>query len=313
MLLAFLLGWLAWSLSHPPRPLAIAINPWPGYEYATLAARKGFFAEEGVEVRLVEQYSLNDTRQAFDRGQVDGFFGTMVEVLKSRDHRQRSAQVVLVADYSCGADSILASPDVVDLADLKGKRVGFEAGTVSEYLLARGLESAGLTWTDIRCVNTAALNLPDLFRRGEIDAVVAYPPVAEEIVRCGGHSIFDSSRLPNEIVDVLAVDESIVASRPKEVRAFLRAYHRAQRYAVEHPAEANRIMASREGIPAEAFQSQLEEGVRLLGAEDQAEFLGPKGRLKAVAAATEAALRKSGTLRRDHSPERLFVDLEANR
>ena len=39
-------------------PLRVAINPWPGYEFAMLAASQGYFEDEGVEVRLVELSSL---------------------------------------------------------------------------------------------------------------------------------------------------------------------------------------------------------------------------------------------------------------
>ena len=56
----------------PSDPLRVGINPWPGYGPLFLAADKGFFAEEGIDVELVELTSLADVRRAFERGQIDG-------------------------------------------------------------------------------------------------------------------------------------------------------------------------------------------------------------------------------------------------
>ena len=43
--------WFAWSFKPS---LRIAINPWPGYEFATLAREKGFFDEEKIKVQLID-------------------------------------------------------------------------------------------------------------------------------------------------------------------------------------------------------------------------------------------------------------------
>ena len=91
-------GWAGWRAMRPQRAeLRVAINPWPGYEYATLAREKGYFRDEGVAVRLLDLSSLGDCVRAFERGQADGFFGTVTEVLRSREQSSRGAKVVMVA------------------------------------------------------------------------------------------------------------------------------------------------------------------------------------------------------------------------
>ena len=57
----------------PNPPLRIAINPWPGYEFLYLAERLKLFEAEGVEVRILQFSSLNDSRRAFELGKADGF------------------------------------------------------------------------------------------------------------------------------------------------------------------------------------------------------------------------------------------------
>lgn len=283
------------ALSPPKRPLRVAINPWPGYEFASLARAKGFFEEEGVDVRLLELSGLGDCVRAFEREQVDGFFGTVTELLRSRDQSHRDAQVVMVADYSDGADVILAGPGVATVAELRGKRIGIETGSLTTFILARALEQSGLAWSDVRTVHMAAMDMAPAMADRKVDAVVTYPPLSFEIVKAGkGREIFSTREIPGEVVDVLAFDESCIKARGAEVRAFVRAFHRAQEYAKAHPIESMGIMAAREGITPEEFASSLSDGVKLLGREDQARFLRPGGTLHGVVSATDRILRSIG-------------------
>src|SRR2546428_513143 len=55
---------LAGCMAHRPAPLRIGMTPWPGNPFLYLAAAKGFFAAEGVQVQLVESGSLRDLRRA---------------------------------------------------------------------------------------------------------------------------------------------------------------------------------------------------------------------------------------------------------
>ncbi len=278
-------------------PLRVAINPWPGYEFATLAREKGFFAEEGVDVRLLELSSLGDCRRTFERGQADGFFGTVTEVLESREQSTRQAQISMVVDFSDGADVVLAGPGIDGVSVLAGKKVGIENGSLNAFVLSRALEQSGLAWEDVEVVHLASIDMPKALASGEVAAVVTYPPMSLEIQRTGtGHAIFTSQSIPGEVVDVLSFDEKTLRTRGKDVAAFHRAFHRAQDYAAEHPEESYRIMAARQRITSEEFRQALTDGIRMLGRQDQQAFLGPRGSLREVVATTDRVLRQVGQL-----------------
>jgi NitT/TauT family transport system substrate-binding protein len=263
-------------------PLRVAINAWPGYEFATLAQELGYFEEEGVDVRVVELGSLGDCRRAFERGQVDGFFATLVEVLLSRRQSDRASEVVLVADYSNGADMVLAQASVETLADLAGRRVSVEPGSLNEVVLLRALDRIGLGRDDVEVVWMPALSMPRAFREGAVDAAVCYPPMALEILDAGGHPVFTTAETPGLILDVLAFDPAVLAARPDDVEAFRRAFFRAQDFAAREPGRADPIIAARLGITVEELGDVLGMGIAILGREDQAAFFGPEGRLDAI-------------------------------
>lgn len=269
-------------LKPPERPLRVAISPWPGYEFATLAQAKGFFELEGVEVRIVELSSLGDCKRAFERGQVDGMFSTIVEVLLAQRNGQRNAQITLIVDCSDGADEILATPSIEGIEGLRGKRVAVEAGSLNEVFLLRALTAAGMTWDDVSVVWTPQLDMPRAFADGQIDAAVCYPPISLEIARLGGRQVFSSKSIPGVILDVLAFDPAVVQDRRADIEAFQRAFFRAQDYARQAPEDAFSIMAARQGISSEELSTALVNGIRIVDRESQAEFLGRGGELARV-------------------------------
>jgi NitT/TauT family transport system substrate-binding protein len=293
--------WKAIQLRSPAQePLRVALNPWPGYEFASLAVANGYFEAEGVETRLVELSSLGDCRRAFERGQVDGFFGTLIEVVQAEEHLQRKAEVVCVVDYSDGADCILARQPIRSVAELRGKRVAIESGSVHVLVLARALELSGLKWGDVTIVHIAALQMPAAIAAGNVDAVVTYPPMSIEISRAGDCSqIFASSQIPGEIVDVLAFDAQVLKERRREVDAFVRGFFRARAYAQANQSHAYAIMAARQRVTPAEFEQAITDGIRMIGRERQQEFLGPSESLAATVEATRRILFAAGQMRPD--------------
>ena len=122
------------------------------------------------------------------------------------------------------------------------------------FFLTRALEVNGMTLHDISLVYVGR-DMAEALRKGKVDAVAAYPPNSTEIENAGiARQIFSSSRIPGEIVDVLALDEEVVRERPDDVAGMIRAFYRAVRYAQEHPEEAWQIMSARERVTPEEFQ-----------------------------------------------------------
>lgn len=262
-------------------PLTIGIDSWPGYEFARLAREKGYFAAEGVDVKLVEFPNLPDVRRAYERGQLDGMFSTVVEVLQAAGHDSRQPVISLVTDYSNGADAVLALPHLADVRALRDRRVGLEVGSLNIYLLARALDSVGLVLDDVTLVNLPQNELAAALKHREVDAVVTYPPESLNLERnFGMRRLFTSAQIPGEILDVLSFDATVLKARMEDVRAVLRAYDRAQQFAKAHPDEARRIMAAQEGVTVEEFTGMLDSGMKVLEAEDQLPYFAPDGPLR---------------------------------
>ncbi len=297
MVVGVIAGLLLLLMRAPQDPLRIGLNAWPGYEFLYLAQEKGFYREAGVEVRLVEFNSLSDARHAYERGQIDGLGTTVVEVIQARSQPGRNLQIVYVVDYSDGADVVLVKPSLTGKESLRGARVGVELGSLGIYVLVRALEEQGLTLQDITAISLDQLSMKAAFEQGELDAVVTYPPVSIAIMRAGkAVSVFSSAKIPGEVVDVIAMDEKTVREQPDAVSKLLHAFRRAIDFHASNPAEANRIMADREGITPEEFAIALADGIRLVPASEQALYLGQGGKLSVVVDRVDGILRAHGQL-----------------
>ncbi|MSP56850.1 MAG: hypothetical protein EXR69_14795 [Myxococcales bacterium] len=63
-------------------------------------------------MEVLEFATPADVRAAFEVGQIDVMCGTLVEVLMIRDAAGITPKIVLVTDYSAGADVVLARPEL---------------------------------------------------------------------------------------------------------------------------------------------------------------------------------------------------------
>jgi NitT/TauT family transport system substrate-binding protein len=292
-----LLG-LASCSSYEP-PLRIALIRWPPFEFLHLAQEKGYFADEGVEVRIIEFADVNDTQRAFEHDKIDGGTFSLLQVLQNRDVLTRRLQVPMVIDFSDGADIVLARPEIADIAHLRGKRVGVTISPLDIYFLTRALELHGMSLRDVALVSLRAIDMSEALRTGKVDAVTSYPPNSVEIEAAGiARPIFDSRRIPGEIIDVLALDEAVIRERPEDVAGVIRAFQRAVRYAQEQPEDAWRIMAERQRISPETFRRALQTGITMVPLADQQRFLGPNSSLPAVVQRISELLHQHGQLSR---------------
>lgn len=257
-----------------PAPLRIGISDWPPFEFLHLAREKGFFEQEGVEVRLIEFASMSDARRAFEHRQIDGGLFSIFETLHLRERSARGLQVPLVIDFSDGADAILGRPGITDVAALRGKRLGIDLGALGIYIADRALNLHGLSLDDVTVVSVEDIDMLHYLQEERVDAVVNYPPTRTHIEAAGlASAIFTSREIPGEIVDVLALDEAVIDERPEDVARLIRAFYRAVEYARANPDEAYQIMAKREHVDVAAFREALESGITLVPLADQERFL----------------------------------------
>ena len=287
-----------WGCHRPPPPLLrIGLNTWPGYEFIFLAQEQGLFTKAGIQVQLIELPSLGDSRSAFERRQLDIMATTLSEVLLAKEHLQYCPPIFYVIDYSMGGDVILARPSLTKIADLRGKRIGLELGSVNMYLLARALEQSNLTLNDVILVPMTPDIMKYAFLNQTVDAVVTYPPLSVILQQTGkAQRLFSSQEIPQEIIDVLVVQTNVLATRMAELVTFIQVLEEAIQYSRSYPNQAYSIMAEREGISPQAFSKILTQQLQIIPLADQPPFFAHRGILERTLTRMENTLHKAGYL-----------------
>jgi NitT/TauT family transport system substrate-binding protein len=127
---------------------------------------------------------------------------------------------IVIGDYSNGNDGILAkSVKPITVKDLSGRQVKLVEYTVSHYLLARALQMNNLKIASIKTVNTSDSDIGALFATGGADTVVVtWNPILMTAKKVrGARLLFDSSKIPGEIIDGIAVESRVSENIKKAI------------------------------------------------------------------------------------------------
>ena len=154
---------------------------WGSLWAVATADAKGYFAEEGITINLTQFEDGPSEIAAMKQGSMDvAFIGPGAHKLCSKG----DAQVFLMQHMGDG-DCILGLNGLKTLEELKGKKVGYSAGTSSESILTTALASVGLTMDDIEAVSMDATALTTAALSGQVDAVAAWSPMSLTILDKG--------------------------------------------------------------------------------------------------------------------------------
>jgi NitT/TauT family transport system substrate-binding protein len=221
----------------------IAHSTWVGYGPLYIARDKGIFKKNGVDVELIV---MEDPKERFptliaDRIQM---IASTVDTALLYLKKPTDFHYVVAIDDSDGGDGIVAVQDIKTVADLKGRRVAVNEGSVSEFYLNVLLAKAGLKESDLQTVNMTAADAGGAFVAKRVDAAVTWEPwLSRGKATDFGHLLVDSSTTPGLITDVIIVKTDWAAAHKSDVAAVVKSWNEAVAFYEEHPDDAIGIMA----------------------------------------------------------------------
>ncbi|MBL4836490.1 MAG: ABC transporter substrate-binding protein [Kordiimonadaceae bacterium] len=204
-----------------PPPIRVSASYWIGYEPLFVAEQHRFFPKGSVH--LVENINASTLEQTLQGDSIDAVTVSLSRAINYIETGY-NITIVLVLGWSNGADMVLANPSIKSVADLKGKRVGTETGSVNTYLLLRALQENGLTLPDIEIVPLPNEDMDQHFRPKNLSAASVYGRAASRIKKMGAHTLFDSSQIPGEIIDVLLVRTPFLEAYPNRVADLIKGW-----------------------------------------------------------------------------------------
>lgn len=249
--------------------ITIGYSAWPGWFPLKVAEEQGFFAKEGVDVKLRYFTDYIASIDAFTAGQIDGNTQTLNDTMAGVASGQK-ATIVVNTDFSAGNDAIIVDESINSIEQLKGKTVAAEAGVVDHYLLLQGLESVGMTESDIDFRGAPTDAAAAGFAGGQFDAVGVFAPfTTEALKREGSKVLFDSADFPGSISDHIVLSSDLVAQRPEDVQKIVDAWYATLDWIEANPDEAIAIMAEQAGVTPADYET-YDAGTKILSAADAA-------------------------------------------
>lgn len=264
----------------PEMPLRVATIPWPGYESLHLAQSLGYF--QPTEIRLVEMSNASQISRSLRNGIVEAAFITLDEALGLIQDKV-DLRVITIVDISNGADVVMARPGIDNLQALRGKHVAVENAVVGAIMLDALLDASGLEVSDIKLVAATSDEHAKMYRSGKVDVVVTFEPARSELLKQGAHVLFDSSRIPGRILDVLVVRADQIANHRQGLKDVVEAHFRALDYQAKQPQDAANRIAPYLGISESEVAAQY-DGIYIPSlAENHIYLSGAQPTLKATA------------------------------
>lgn len=198
-------------------PFILGVSPMSGW-YAWYGVEgTGIFEKNGVNVKIEFFPVYSDSLTAFYSGQVDGICIAASDCVAPLNNDVKF-KVVLVNDNSYGADGLVVHDNIASIADLKGKSVATELGTLEHMFLLKILSDNGMTIDDINFVNMSINDAGPAFIAGSIDAAVLWEPTLSTAIDAGGKLLYSTKSEPGLIPDTLAVNEKVLASSPDAIQ-----------------------------------------------------------------------------------------------
>lgn len=230
----------------------------------------GYAADHGIVQKWADKYGLTievtqfndyvESMNQFTAGAYDAVTLTNMDGLSIPAAGGVDTTAVIVGDFSAGNDAVILK-DGATLADIKGRPVNLVEYSVSHYLLARALDSVGMSEQDVTVVNTADPDMVGAFQTDDVTAMVTWNPMVSEIAALpGATKVFDSAQIPGEIIDLMVANTQALEENPDFGKALAGIWYETVALMVSDTPEgaaARAAMGAASGTDQAGFEAQL--------------------------------------------------------
>jgi NitT/TauT family transport system substrate-binding protein len=235
---------------------------WMPWDYANQSGILKKWADKyGITINLTQVNDYVESINQYTAGGFDACVMTNMDMLTIPSAGGVDSTALIVGDFSNGNDGIVLKGKGKKLADIKGLPINLVELSVSHYLLARALDTVGLKERDIKVVNTSDADIVAAFGSADSKAAVTWKPQLAEVTKMPNVTpVFDSSKIPGEIIDLMVVNTAVLKDNPKLGKALVGAWYETLALMNANDAKATAAltsMAKASGTDLPGFKSQL--------------------------------------------------------
>jgi NitT/TauT family transport system substrate-binding protein len=231
--------------SQPTRSVTISVGKLLLSSLAYVADARGFFAAQGLQVKMTEFVSGKLALESMLDGKADvALAGETPEI----DHILRGHRLMLVTEVFRSGDffGIVAPRDrgISSLKDLRGKKLAVPFGTAMHYFAHVALTAAGVPEREVTFVNLDVRVKPNAVRDGTVDAAaVSVPQLQQQAALLGARGITFTASGQYTVTATLATTPAYANGQSDTVTRLVRALAEAQSLVESHPQESKDLLS----------------------------------------------------------------------
>ncbi|GGG28555.1 ABC transporter substrate-binding protein [Chelatococcus composti] len=231
------------DLEKPKLTLGVGGKPLLYYLPLTIAERKGFFKEEGLDVEINDFGGGAKSLQALVGGSVDVVTGAYEHTIRMQAKGQNIRAVIelgrfpgIVLAVKKEKENAIRSP-----ADLKGAKVGVTApGSSTNFFVNYLIAKAGGNPKDAAYIGVGGgAGAVAAMKKGEIDAISNLDPVISKLEADGDVVILADSRTEQGTKEIFGgsnpaavvyLKQDFIEKNPKTVQAIVNAFYKTLKW-----------------------------------------------------------------------------------
>jgi NitT/TauT family transport system substrate-binding protein len=230
--------------------------PWDYIQAKGIMAK--WAKKHGVTIQVTQLNDYVESLNQYTAGKFDGCTMTNMDALTVPAAGGVDSTALIAGSYSNGNDGIVLKGAGKTMKDIKGQNVNLVQFSVSHYLLARGLDAAGLRERDVKVVNTSDADIVGAFGTPKVTSVVTWnPQLAGVAATPGSTMVFDSSKVPGEIIDLMVVNTATLKDNPALGKALTGAWFEVMAMMKAKDKDALTHMAKASGTDLAGYAAQL--------------------------------------------------------
>jgi NitT/TauT family transport system substrate-binding protein len=251
---------------------------WEPWAYADESGILKKWADKyGIAIKLTLINDYVESINLYTAGKYQACVMTNMDALTIPAVGGIDSTALIAGDFSAGNDGIITKKEK-NVKQLKGKSIKLVQLSVSHYLLSRALTLNKMSEKDVKLVNASDADIGSLFVSDPKAIAVTWNPILMNSLKAkNANLIFDSSKIPGEIIDLMVVRTN---SPDNFKKALVGAWYETMQILAAKDKKrvaAVASMAKTAGSSAEEFEAQLKTTAMFYEPSKAVEFVrGPK-------------------------------------
>lgn len=212
------------------KPVEVVLDWYPNAIHAFLynAIEKGYYAEEGLDVKLQFPSNENDALSLVAAGKADiGIYYPQYIIQARADQNVPVKGIGAIVQRPLSVVVSMADKQIKSPADLVGKNIGYGGSELSEAIVRTIMKNVGADSSDIKLTNVG-FDLMSSMTTGNVDATVGcminheVPQLIEEGFDINYFAMYDYG-VPEDYEMVFLANDKSIEQDSETLKAFLRA------------------------------------------------------------------------------------------